>query len=128
MAFFKIKDPATGQWVNLPLLKGDKGDKGEPFIYTDFTQQQLELLVGPRGESGEKGSDGISPHIDINGNWYIGEIDTNVKARGDDGVDGENGQSAYDAARAGGYLDTESAFYADLAAIGGLAAELGALL
>jgi len=43
------------------------------------------------------------------------------------GDTGESGQSAYAAAQAGGYTDTESTFYADLAAIQGLAAQLAAI-
>ena len=40
---------------------------------------------------------------------------------------GADGQSAYEAAVAGGYSGTESAFYTDLAAMDGLAAALAAL-
>ena len=35
------------------------------------------------------GQDGITPHIGVNGNWYIGETDTGVNAEGDDGEDGK---------------------------------------
>ena len=48
-----------------------KGDKGDPFTYDDFTAEQLIAL---------KGTDGITPHIGDNGNWYIGDADTGVKA------------------------------------------------
>lgn len=34
------------------------------------------------------GEDGITPHIGENGNWYLGDIDTGVKAAGTDGDDG----------------------------------------
>lgn len=34
-------------------LKGPKGDKGEPFKYSDFTQDQLNALKGPKGDKGE---------------------------------------------------------------------------
>ena len=47
--------------------------------------------------------------------------------QGPAGADGAAGQSAYDAAQAGGYTDTEANFYADLAAVQGLAAELAAI-
>lgn len=43
------------------------------------------------------------------------------------GTPGADGQSAYAAAQAGGYTDTEANFYADLAAIQSLAAELAAI-
>ena len=35
-----------------------KGDKGEPFKYTDFTQAQLAALTGPKGETGNTGPQG----------------------------------------------------------------------
>lgn len=35
--------------------KGDTGSKGDPFTYEDFTEDQLQGLVGPQGERGEKG-------------------------------------------------------------------------
>ena len=47
--------------------------------------------------------------------------------KGETGPAGSAGQSAYAAAQAGGYTGTESTFYADLAAIQDLAAELAAM-
>lgn len=41
--------------------QGPPGPKGEPFKYSDFTQEQLENLKGPKGEPGtpgERGADG----------------------------------------------------------------------
>ena len=35
-----------------------KGDKGDPFTYEDFTQEQLEGLRGPAGHDGQDGRDG----------------------------------------------------------------------
>lgn len=43
------------------------------------------------------------------------------------GMTGAAGQSAYAAAQAGGYTDTEANFYADLAAMQGLASALAAI-
>ena len=67
---------------------GLKGDKGDPFTYSDFTTEQLAALKGEKGDTG---------------------------------------QSAYAAAQAGGYTDTEANFYADLAAMQGLASALAAI-
>jgi hypothetical protein len=37
---------------------GPKGDKGDAFTYADFTEAQLELLKGPKGDTGPKGEKG----------------------------------------------------------------------
>ena len=64
------------------------------------------------------GADGITPTIGDNGNWYLGDTDTNKPSRG---------KSAYSYAQDGGYTDTEANFYADLAAMQGLASALAAI-
>ena len=38
---------------------------------------------------------GLSPHIGANGNWWLGDVDTTIKARGDDGDTGEQGPRGY---------------------------------
>jgi len=40
----------AGQSFDFGYVKGDKGDKGDPFIYTDFTSDQLLGLKGPKGD------------------------------------------------------------------------------
>lgn len=65
--------------VDLADLKGDRGPAGKD---------------GVDGAPGKDGADGITPHIGENGNWYLGEADTGVKASGSDGVTphiGDNG-------------------------------------
>lgn len=42
---------------------------------------------------GLPGDDGLTPHIGLNGNWFIGEDDTGVKAQGDDGDPGADGST-----------------------------------
>lgn len=37
---------------------GPTGPKGDPFVYTDFTPEQLEALTGPVGPQGQKGDTG----------------------------------------------------------------------
>ena len=53
----KIPD-GKGGWKKLPTVKGDKGDKGDPFVYEDFTQSQLAILKGDKGDRGEVGPPG----------------------------------------------------------------------
>lgn len=45
-----------------------------------------------KGQDGVSGADGITPHIGDNGNWFIGETDTNKPAQGTNGIDGTNGK------------------------------------
>ena len=66
-------------------------------------------LKGAKGDTGSQGPQG------------------DVGPKGDTGATGAAGQSAYAAAQAGGYTDTQANFYADLAAIQGLAAALAAI-
>ena len=49
----KIKVKDNTQIVKLQGPKGDPGPKGEPFKYSDFTQDQLNALKGPKGDKGE---------------------------------------------------------------------------
>ena len=140
---------SQSEW--LASLKGDKGEKG------DTGEQGIQGIQGEKGDTGvpgkdgKDGKDGITPTIGANGNWYIGSTDTGKPSRGDkgeQGLQGEQGiqgiqgakgdkgdtgekgaagQSAYAAAQAGGYTDTEANFYADLAAMQGLASALAAI-
>ena len=41
---------------------------------------------GENGKDGADGKDGLTPFIGENGNWWIGENDTGVKAAADDSV------------------------------------------
>lgn len=47
-------------------------------------EEWLESLKGAKGDKGDRGENGTSPHIGENGNWFIGETDTGVKAGGSD--------------------------------------------
>ncbi len=63
--------------------KGDKGDVGES---------------GVPGQPGQPGKDGETPYVGENGNWWIGETDTGVRAEGVPGTDGVNGTDGTDGA------------------------------
>ena len=59
---FKYSDFTQDQ---LNALKGPKGDKGEPFRYSDFTAEQLQALRGPKGDPGSGGGQLTSQPIEI---------------------------------------------------------------
>jgi hypothetical protein len=59
---FKYSDFTQDQ---LNALKGPKGDKGEPFRYSDFTAEQLLALRGPKGDPGSGGGQVTSQPIEI---------------------------------------------------------------
>lgn len=46
------------------------------------------------GLKGDKGTDGTTPHIGDNGNWYLGTTDTGKPSRGEKGDPGKNGSDA----------------------------------
>lgn len=59
---FKYSDFTQDQ---LNALKGPKGDKGEPFRYSDFTAEQLLALRGPKGDTGSGGGQVSSQPVEI---------------------------------------------------------------
>ena len=59
---FKYSDFTQEQ---LNALKGPKGDKGEPFKFSDFTQEQLNALKGPKGDPGSGGGQATSQPVEI---------------------------------------------------------------
>lgn len=59
---FKYSDFTQEQ---LNSLKGPKGDKGEPFRYSDFTAEQLLALKGPKGDPGSGGGQATSQPVEI---------------------------------------------------------------
>ena len=70
------------------LLKGLDGKDGADGING---KDGADGKDGTNGQNGSDGKDGKTPFIGENGNWWIGEIDTGIKAAGTDGKDGING-------------------------------------
>lgn len=77
-------------------LKGPKGDKGEPFKYSDFTAEQLLALKGPKGDPGSGGGQATSQPIEI----Y--EVAWGTAIPGERGAD--RGYLAFDPLTGWGYL------------------------
>lgn len=60
---------------------------------TTISIQDKNGLTTEQVFDGADGENGITPHIGNNVNWYIGNVDTGVKAAGTDGTDGVDGIS-----------------------------------
>ena len=78
---------------------GEKGDKGDPFTYEDFTPEQLASLKGDKGDKGDNGKDGADGYTPVKDIDYF------------DGVDGK---SAYQIAVDNGFIGTEAEWVASL--------------
>ena len=78
---------------------GEKGDKGDPFRYEDFTPEQLASLKGDKGDKGTDGKDGADGHTPVKNIDYF---------------DGVNGKSAYQIAVDNGFIGTEAEWLASL--------------
>lgn len=101
-----IYDGVTHTWINNgplqgakgdPGPKGDKGDPGDMGPKGDTGPQGEQGIQGPKGNPGKdgapgaKGADGLTPTIGANGNWYLGNTDTNKPSRGAKGEQGPQG-------------------------------------
>ena len=64
--------------------------------YSDGKTTIFTVTNGKNGIDGENGTDGETPHIGENGNWFIGDTDTGIQAKGQDGSDGNNGEDGQD--------------------------------
>lgn len=78
---------------------GEKGDKGDPFTYGDFTPEQLASLKGDKGDKGDNGKDGADGYTPVKDIDYF---------------DGVNGKSAYQIAVDNGFIGTEAEWLASL--------------
>lgn len=105
---------SSGSGSSSSAAKGDKGEKGDDGVgiksvtqtttstadsgenvvtvkLTDGSSSQFKFRNGSKGSSGK---DGDTPYIGSNGNWWIGSVDTGVKAQGRPGKDGSSGAAA----------------------------------
>ena len=73
-------NPATNEWE----------------VSYDSGTTWKSLGVKATGEDGKDGRDGRTPSVGPNGNWWIGIMDTGVKAEGTDGRDGVDGKNGAD--------------------------------
>ena len=80
---FRVNE-STMQWRYV-------GDEIWLNLYDLSVLKGLDGKDGTNGQNGSDGKDGSTPFIGENGNWWIGETDTGVKAAGIDGEKGDKG-------------------------------------
>jgi len=67
-------------------IQGEQGPQGEPGTPGGPPGPQGD--IGPQGPAG---TDGLTPNIGTNGNWWIGDTDSEISAQGPKGDTGEQG-------------------------------------
>lgn len=78
-------------WLNLYDLTALKGADGRDGADGKDGINGKDGIDGKDGADGKDGVDGNTPFIGENGNWWIGETDTGVKAAGTVGEKGDKG-------------------------------------
>ena len=89
LAIGVIGHGVTGKWN--PVEWGNSTEITQPKDGVDGKDGK-NGADGRDGVDGQDGKDGETPYIGENGNWFIGEVDTGVKALGQDGKDGKDGK------------------------------------
>lgn len=95
-------DADSGKFNGKDGAKGDKGETGTTpqlkigednlwHVSYDNGATWVSLGVKATGAAGKDGEDGLTPHIGENGNWWVGNTDTGVSAKGDKGDTGAKG-------------------------------------
>ena len=88
----KTKDGWGSSVLNLKGIKGDKGDNGtngQDGITPTISEDGHWVVNGQKTNIVAVNK----PHIGRNGNWWIGNEDLGVKAKGEKGQDGQNGHT-----------------------------------
>ena len=86
-------EDTTGLSQNLfKMLKGKKGDKGDPFVFENFTPEQIKLLKGADGYTPKKGVDYFDGKTPVKGVDYKDGTDGYTPVKGVDYFDGAEGK------------------------------------
>ena len=77
--------------IKIEVKFGLKGDKGDAFVYENFTEEQLEKLKGPKGDTGEKGETGLTGPVGPQGEMGLQGPRGEIGPQGQKGDTGETG-------------------------------------
>lgn len=84
-----------GTSVTITNITPSTDGKENEILFSDgnklIIKNGVDGAAGTPGTPGEKGKDGLTPFINNLGNWQIGDLDTEVKAKGEDGAPGQQG-------------------------------------
>lgn len=94
---------SNGASQSIGPIRGEKGSDGvgiknvsvgeDGYLYVTYDNTDTPKKIAYiKGEKGDPGVDGKTPYI-LNGMWWIGDINTGIKATGENGADGNNGNN-----------------------------------
>ena len=90
------------RFVGIPVMRGENGKTpeirldGKVLQYRFDADGEWQTIFDFSTVETVKGDPGDTPHIGGNGNWFIGDTDTGVKAKGDKGDTGSAGKNGSD--------------------------------
>lgn len=87
---FALSDGTTINAGTFVAPQGEQGIQGAQGIQG---KQGVQGVKGDTGEKGDPGENGITPTIGANGNWFLGNTDTNKPSRGVKGDKGDKGDT-----------------------------------
>ena len=90
------------RFVGVPVMRGENGKtpeirlEGKVLQYRFDADGEWQTIFDFSTVETVKGDPGDTPYIGANGNWFIGNTDTGVKAKGDKGDTGAAGKNGAD--------------------------------
>ena len=90
------------RFVGVPVMRGENGKtpeirlEGKVLQYRFDADGEWQTIFDFSTVETVKGDPGDTPYIGANGNWFIGNTDTGVKAQGDKGDTGSAGKNGAD--------------------------------
>lgn len=88
---------AQGDYAYQKALAANEAAQNAPYVdaptnhwmaWNAASGKYVDTGISATGAQGETGDNGVTPHIGDNGNWFVGNNDTGVKAQGPAGQNG----------------------------------------